>query len=299
LVSRKLLFGLGVLALLSGVLLVVLWLHGSAPPKVVVAAQIPTQMVLRVTRALPAGALLRPPDMTWGSMPAAEVTGKEIVRGSATETEFVGAVTRQAFQAGDPLNAGVLIKPGDRDFLITALRPGFRAVTINVDAAQSEAGLVLPDDRVDVMLTQNFSAPGTEAGRRSVGETVLRRLRVIAVDQTLVQVDKPAAPSSTMNEPRLPKTVTLEVTEHQAAVLLVAEQLGKIQLLLLGQQDQDKAAVADRAEAPPTWGSDVSQALPDPDLAAAGAARGGPIDVIHGAKIEHLCPTPAGLHACP
>ena len=56
----------------------------------------------------------------------------------------------------------------------------------------------------------------------------------------------------------MPKTITLEVTERQAAALLVADHLGKIQLALRGQpQDPDAAPERHRI----VWASDVSTAL--------------------------------------
>jgi pilus assembly protein CpaB len=294
-----LLFGLGILALLAGAMLVVLWFHAPSPSAAPVAQVIPSASILVATHSLPAGALLRAPDMAWTDVPASQVAETSIVRGTRTEAEFVGAVTRNHFDTWSPLLTNDLVKPGDRDFLITALKPGYRAMTIYVDAAQSESGLLLPDDRVDVILTQTFSTPSAEAGRKSVSETVLRDLRVIAVDQTLIEAEKPASPPAAIGDVKLPKTVTLEVTEHQAAMLLVAEQLGKIQLTLLGQQDMDAASSDKGAEPPPTWASDVSPALAAPESGPPASVRGGPIDVIHGAKTERLCETTAGLHTCP
>ena len=45
------------------------------------------------------------------------------------------------------------------------------------------AGLALPGDFVDVILIQNFDK--TEPGQRTSGETVLRDVRVLAVDQAM------------------------------------------------------------------------------------------------------------------
>jgi len=296
--SRNILLGLGVLALLAGVMLAFMWFHQSeiSPPPV--AVQIPTQSILVASHAIPVGTLLRKGDMTWGDVPAAEVVGADIVHGSLTDTEFVGAVTRHAFAAREPLTAFALVKPGDSEFLVAALAPGFRAVSISVDATQSTSGLALAGDRVDVLLTQSFQAPGTDASHKSVGETVLRDLRVVAVDQTLSPVPIPAAPLSSMVEPRMPKTITLEVTDRQAAILLVAEQLGKIQIALRGEQDAATSSSPDNTDVSPIWASDVSPALAGP-AAAPTALIHGPIEVIHGAKIERRCETSAGLLTCP
>jgi len=247
---------------------------------------------------VPMGTLLRKGDIAWSDVPAAEVVGADIVHTNLTQTEFVGAVTRRAFAAREPLTAFALVKPGDSEFLVAALAPGFRAVSISVDATQSTSGLALPGDRVDVLLTQTFQAPGTDASHKSVGETVLRDLRVIAVDQTLSPAAAPAAPLSPTSEPRMPKTITLEVTDREAAILLVAQQLGKVQIALRGQRDQTETPASETADASPIWASDVSPALAGPAVAPT-ALTHGPIEVIHGAKIEHRCETSAGLLTCP
>ena len=296
-ISRNILLGLGILALLAGALLAVLWFRQPAP-HAVVAKPIATELVLVATRWLPAGALLRPGDVTWGEMVVADAVASDIVQGSVNQSDYVGAVTRRAFAAGEPIWGIALIKPGDSEFLVAALRPGFRAISIAVDAPQSGAGLVLPGDRVDVILTQSFGNGGGDAAHKSVGETVLRDLRVIAVDQTLVVVPKPAEPGGTPGDARIPKTVTLEVTERQAEQLLVAEQLGKIELSLLGLADQQAVTVpSPEIATPPVWASDVSPALAGP--ATSSTELPGPVEVIHGAKIERRCSTRTGLIPCP
>ena len=53
-----------------------------------------------------------------------------------------------------------------------------------VDASQSSSGLILPGDRIDVILIQSFGDT-VEPSRKEVAETVLVDVRVIAVDQSL------------------------------------------------------------------------------------------------------------------
>jgi pilus assembly protein CpaB len=298
LLTRNILLGLGFFALLAGVMLVFMWFHQPEISSAPIVVQIPTKKILVASHAIPGGALLRKSDMAWGELPAAEVVGSDIVYGDLAETELIGAVTRRAFSTREPLTSFALVKPGDRDFLVAALAPGFRAVSISVDATQSTSGLALPGDRVDILLTQSFQAPGTDASHRSVGETVLRDLRVVAVDQALTPVLAPTSLLSATVELKMPKTITLEVTDRQAAILLVAEQLGKIQIALRGQQDQHATASMEASDTSPIWASDVSPALGG--SAAAPTTPGfGPIEVIHGAKIERRCETSAGLLTCP
>jgi pilus assembly protein CpaB len=158
-----------------------------------------------------------------------------------------------------------------------------RAVTIAVDVPQGSAGMVLPGDRVDVVLTQNLSgltSVANDPARKSVAETVLTDVRVIAVDQRLNMLQtKPALPEpasekeTVQREPRMPRSVTLELDEAQAQKLFVAAQLGGLQLPVrplegageaLPPREAVQPAVATRPAreaSRPTWASDVSPAL--------------------------------------
>jgi pilus assembly protein CpaB len=232
--------------------------------------------------------------MAWAEMPPSAAGAGHIVQGSAAPADFAGAVTRRAFAAREMLVSDALVKPGDPQFLVDALAPDRRAVSIAVDATQSTSGLAAPGDHVDIVLTQTFTGDKIDAAHRSVAETVLRDLRLIAVDQSLTAPDKAAAGS----DPKLPKTVTLEVTDKQAETLLVAEQLGRVQLVLRGEQgDADTIPFAGLAAAP-TWAFNVSAALRVPPAEKAPLPRRS-IQVLRGGKLDHLCWTDIGLAICP
>jgi len=135
---------------------------------------------------------------------------------------------------------------------------------------------------VDVILTQSFrnDMPLT---RRSVSETVVESLRVLAVDATDVKS------ASTNNS--FGRTVTLEVTPEQAEKINVATELGKLSLTLRSNSGTGGSAVtyfpgsAKTAGVRSTWAGDVSPAL---DGAApphqAIALEKPAIEVIHGTK---------------
>jgi pilus assembly protein CpaB len=300
--ARNILLAIGTLAVVIGVVLAFVWLRASssdAETKAVVVE--PAVAILVAARPLPVGTLLRVQDLTWSDVPAAAATSANFVRGKASEADFAGSVTRVPLHEHEALVADAFVKPGDRDFLVAALAPGYRAVSIGVDAAQSGSGLMLPGDRVDVVLTQTFNVQGpSDPGRRSVGETVLHDLRIIAVDQRVSTSpnvsDVKLAVGADM---QIPRTITLEVLESQAQMLLVSQQLGKIQLTLRGQQPGGGGPAA-IDEVPPTWASDVSPALKTLQNVAPTVNNGqGPIEVIHGAKSERVCPTGSGFVTCP
>jgi pilus assembly protein CpaB len=160
------------------------------------------------------------------------------------------------------------------------LTPGERAIAIPVATGGASTGLLSPGDRVDVILTQNFkndnvaNAPLT---RRSVSETVVENLRVLAIDEPDKATAAPGRPTTQVNPAagNFGRTVTLEVTAEQAEEINVATELGKLSLTLRSATDFASAAPATVtpsfmkvvAREPvdgrikPTWAGDVSPAL--------------------------------------
>ncbi|ACK51612.1 Flp pilus assembly protein CpaB [Methylocella silvestris BL2] len=263
---RKLLIVLGAVFVIAGVGLCIAWVGQLRNREIEVAspAAAPAaseQAILSATRAIPAGELLRSDDIGWKNVGAAGVQAGNLLRGQVAETEFFGAITRRDFAAGEGLIASDLVKPNDRRFLAAVLKPGRRALSVSVDAAQSAAGLVLPGDYVDVILTQDFGDK-IDIGRRTVSETVLWNVRVIAVDQSLdAQTSTVAEHTALGAESHIPKTVTLEMFERQAETLLVAAQLGKFQLAVRPLVGSGDVKIEDQHIAKPLWASDVSPAL--------------------------------------
>jgi pilus assembly protein CpaB len=285
---RNLLLATGAFAFVLGVALLVVWLRQSSHQ--VETAQAPTQsQILIAAHAIPTGTLLRPEDMTWKPVAPGEISPDMLPHDLVNAADFVGAVARRDFPTGDPLLRSGLVQPKDRGFLAAVLVPGYRAVSISVDAPQTSSGLLMPGDHVDVILTQTFSDPGTTPARKSVGETVLHDIRVIAVDQAMSALARPNPATSRFApvESRLPRTVTLEVSERDAERLFVATQLGKIELSVRALDGGAPTTIEAHA---PVWASDVSPALKQVQSRAArsggGAIGHAPIEVMHGSKTE-------------
>jgi pilus assembly protein CpaB len=252
---------------------------------------------------LAAGTLLRAPDVSWQAIGRPAEPG-EIVRPSAAvreaqpkadeeaRSEVYGAALRGAVAAGDPIRRdpiaagkpirrGVIVKPGDRDFLQIVLSPGARAIAIPVATGGASTGLLYPGDRVDVILTQKFSDSAAPLTRRSVSETVVENLRVLVIDAT----DAKMAAGNTFG-----RTVTLEVMPDQAEKINVATELGKLSLTLRGVGGADGIAAAS-APGPgkasgikPTWAGDVSPALGGAVPEKVVPPERPPVEVIRGSK---------------
>ena len=308
-ILRNILLGLGVLAMIAGVALGVMWLREPAPEPVAEQAPppAPRPSILVANRSIATGTLLTASDMRWKELAANQAQPTDaMVRGQVSDADYVGSVSRRGFSTGEPLTESDLVRPNQGGFLAAVLAPAMRAVSVTVGAAESVAGLVAPGDRVDVILTQTFSDAVVATPHKSVGETVLHDVRVIAVDQALsgaIQAkQQPASPTGP--EGRIPRTVTLEVTEQQAEKLMVALNLGKIELSMrpfVTPGTEEVPIAAGSASPTPTWASDVSPALNSVNKGAKKSIDGSPlpaIAVMRGSKIEHLCPAAAGLNAC-
>lgn len=293
---RRLPLLIGVVALIASAALAVLWLRAPREPGREAIAVVDQPKVLSAARAITARSLLRRDDLTWRSVQT--VPAGAFARGSVSENDFVGVVVRRDLQPGDILTAELVVKPNEAGFLPAVLGRDMRAVSIAIGVAEGSSGLILPGDRVDVILIQHFGEPGLTLPQRSVSETVLRNLRVVAVDQSIS-----TEPKTKGGEPRIAKTVTLEVTPPQAEILTLAMQLGKLQLTL--RNSGDSASPGFTGEPTSTWGSDVSPALrglggepgaPSPGTQQPGQ-RTGPesgrsgtaIDIFHGGRAEQRC----------
>jgi pilus assembly protein CpaB len=144
-----------------------------------------------------------------------------------------------------------------------------RALTIGVDAITGTAGLIWPGDRVDLILTLVLPDAAAPPGRRVAAETALTDVRVIAIDQQLVQGASPGSSDQTA------RTVTLEVNRDQAERVSVAMRLGRLSLAVRsadithqapeghGQdgRGQDGHAQDGRGPTGTVWASDVADAL--------------------------------------
>jgi pilus assembly protein CpaB len=259
---RNVLLAVGAVFVLAGVGLMIAWFGQVRNAPAVVETRIESKQAVAVAaRAIPNGTLLRKEDVTWKDIGPGEIRPGNFLLGQ--ETEFLGAYSRRDFTEGEPLIASEFIKPGDRQFLAAVLRPGYLAMSISVEnnPAQSVAGLALPGDYVNVLLRQSFDDKvTTDPGRKTAGETVLRNVRVIAIDQSLKPTSTVVTTLSSVAEIRNPKTVTLELLERQAEVLLVAAKLGDFQLAVRPLV-VEAARSEDKHEAEPVWASDVSPAL--------------------------------------
>jgi pilus assembly protein CpaB len=209
-------------------------------------------------RPLPKGTLAREEDFGVRTVAADGVPAGAILETPDSKIGLPGSLVRKFVEAGSPVTLQDILRPRERGFLASVLAPDSRAISIKVDEESGVSGLIRPGDHVDVVLTQVFEK--ADPARRALSETVLRNVRVIAIDQDIAQGGH--AISAAVG--KMAQTVSLELTQEQVKKTTVAKQLGTLSLVVRAAVDE-----WDKADAGPTSSCDVS-----PELARQNAIAG-------------------------
>jgi pilus assembly protein CpaB len=196
------------------------------PEPLPLAAQIETVDVLIAKSDLPLGQSITADDMQWQSWPAATVSPAFIQRKSSPNAvaEFTGSIVRSTFFAGEPIRDAKLVKANGSGFMAAILPSGMRAISTEVSPETGAGGFILPNDRVDVLLTTRDRNNDRKAGETVNSEVVLSNVRVLAIDQTIEEKNG--------QKVVVGKTATLELKPEQTETLARARQSGTLSLAL-------------------------------------------------------------------
>jgi pilus assembly protein CpaB len=218
-----------------------------------IAVQTPSRSVLIARSSIERGQILKPSDLAWEPWPEGGVDKNYILLGSRSPETYTGWVAKQPIAAGEPLTETKIIAPGNRGFLAAVLRPGMRAVSVPVTVTSGISGFVFPGDSVDLIVTysvQDRPVAGQQAAGplydHKISETILREVRVIAIDQKL---------DSKPGEATVAKTATFEVTPKQSEIIALANEMGKLSLSLrslVPGPNESKQELSDKSPSAPT-----------------------------------------------
>ncbi len=162
-----------------------------------------------------------------------------IYAGTITTNKWVNYTGRRlarSVQSGKPLLESDFISRAIFDFASTLPKP-MRAVTINVDNINSIAGLIRPDDRIDVLLSGSFGANS----KKSEVLPVLHQVRVLATGSRFVGEHLQRNEYGGSGASALPVqygTITLELTPRQSSELILAQQIGSLRVVLSGLRSE-------------------------------------------------------------
>jgi pilus assembly protein CpaB len=206
--------------------------HEAAPPPAAPPAPIATVEVLIAKNDLARGQVVGDGDVDWQMWPAVAANPSFIKRSDRPDAvhEFSGAIVRISVASGEPIREPSVVFAKGSGFLAAVLPKGMRAVAMDVSPESAAGGFILPDDHVDVVLTRHEKTAGAGGLADSVvSETILRNIRVLAIDQS---VEDKAGQKTVIG-----KTATLELTPDQAETLTLARQQGTMSLTLRSLMD--------------------------------------------------------------
>jgi pilus assembly protein CpaB len=211
-----------------------------APTVVEIAPQIQSQDVLVAAADITQGQKLSAENVRWQRWPDDAMNPSYIQKQAQPDAieKLKGSIVRSTFVAGEPIR-DVKLARAESGFLSAILPAGKRAIAVNVSARNTAGGFILPNDRVDVVLTiaqqTNANAPA-----ENVSRTILSNVKVLAIDQT---VEEQSGESVVVG-----KTATLELDPAQVELITSAEASGTLSLALRSVADSDEAVVARQEE---------------------------------------------------
>ena len=172
------------------------------------------------------GQVVTDKDIGWQNWPAASAGNfiKKADRPDAIK-DFVGAIVRAPIAAGEPIRDSKVVSAKGGGFMAAILPRGMRAISLDIAPDTGAGGFILPNDHVDVVLTRRDKAAERVSGiEKFISETILRNVRVLAVDQSIEEKDG--------QKVVVGKTATIELDPQQAERLALSRQLGSISLTL-------------------------------------------------------------------
>ncbi len=243
--SRLIVLGLAAVAAGGAAFLARGLLGGGTPP---VQASLPppiqTSQVLVAASDLTPGQRLLPEETRWQKWPKSSIDPSFLTSDNTPNLEETvkGTVVRAPIVAGEPITLVKVVRSDAAGFMAATLTPGMRAVSIPVSVASLAGGFILPNDRIDLMLTSQLQ----DNSHRFRTTTFLRDVRVLAIDQAFSDSKNPDKSQKPVSDV---KTATLELTPVQAERVARAQASGVLSLSLRPLQDKAAAKGTDRVAA--------------------------------------------------
>ena len=208
------------------------------------AAQMPTIDVLVARADIGLGQSLKPGDLQWQTWPASSTGNGFIRRGERPEatTQVAGSIARAPFIAGEPIREQKLVRADGSGFMAAILPTGMRAISTEISPETGAGGFILPNDRVDVILSKREKGVDKNGPDAINSEIILTNVRVLAIDQAPKEKDGQNAVVG--------KTVTLELKPEQAETLARSRQTGTLSLALRSIADLNMVEAQTDDQAP-------------------------------------------------
>src|SRR5882724_871278 len=205
-------------------------------------AQLPTVEILVAKSDIGLGQPVKPEDLQWQTWPASAAGSNLVNRSSRAEAikEIAGSIARSPFIAGEPIREQKLVKANGSGFMAAILPTGMRAISTEISPETGAGGFILPNDRVDVILSKREKNPDGKGADVVQSEIILSNIRVLAIDQA----PKEKEGINTL----VGRTATLELKPEQAEMLTRSRQSGTLALALRSITDVNATAESLSAE---------------------------------------------------
>lgn len=228
--ARLAVLGLALLAAV-GAAVVFKTMSGREPAQVVETRLMETTQVLVAAKDINLGSLLDEEHLRWQDWPRDAVTAQLVTRDGTPNAirSFAGSTVRVPFVEGEPIIDRKIIRPDSGGFMAAILPEGMRAISVKISPETGAGGFILPNDRVDMILTRRMRT-GNGSREEHVSETVLTNVRVLAIDQTFRDNGKG-------EQVAVGKTATVELHPQQAEVLALAGAMGDLSMTLRSIKD--------------------------------------------------------------
>ncbi len=227
-------------ALVAGVLAKNMLSHRAQQPQAQAVEKTESVDVLVATKDFQMGDKLSE-GLAWKAWPKDSVTELMITRDKQPDAlkEMSVARVRMPIFKDEPLITKKVLQPGAGGFMSANLPKGMRAEAVAISTKTSAGGFILPNDRVDVILTKKST--NTVSGVVTVkSETVVSSVKVLAVNQVFKQVGDGDPVTVDKGE-----TATLELTPEQAEVLATVQSTGDLSLVLRSIAENDGKSEAE------------------------------------------------------
>jgi pilus assembly protein CpaB len=207
-----------------------------APAEVVQINNVEMSDVLIAARDMQMGERLAEGAVAWREWPKNNITTAMITRDKKpkAQDEFAKARARLPIFDGEPIVEKKLVLPDQTGFMSAILPKGMRAISVAISVRSSAGGFILPNDRVDVILTRKLP------NKTVLSETVLTNVRILAINQTYRQDE--TGEKVTVAEG---KTATLELDPRQTEVVSMVESSGELSLALRSIAENDGKGMQD------------------------------------------------------
>jgi len=239
------------------------------------AKPIPMAQVVTAAREIPARTVVTTDMLRVAQIPAVSKLPQAILDPS----QATGKVSKLPISTGEQVLTDKLFGDRVESGLAFVVPPGKRAVSVAVTEVVGSGGLIVPGDDVDVVAVldlvkapaadqkpggspQPSASPSALPESEAVAQYILQNVEVLAVAQK-VEGDTPA-PTSNGSNPLVPArsqppqpatqqplaqpgahTVTLAVAPDEAARLILAEDKGRIRLVLRAHGDASTVKMPD------------------------------------------------------